>query len=159
MDHTSGAGGTARVTGRRQTGECAGAACLADALPVGARTRAAAVRFARHVAGGRLAGEVARASAAAGARAIRANGLAAGIVSLTGRMAGRCGADEPAVVARWAGAGSIVTASVDGTAGGQYERQAGQQTGSKTPARPRRHYSQSATTTVTLSGPPAAKAA
>src|SRR5665213_1239031 len=129
MDHTGGTGGTTRVAGRRRTGERAGAVCFADALPVRARARAAAVRFARHMARGRLAGEVARASAATGARPVRAHRLAAAVVAVAGRVAGRRGADEPTVVARWAGAGSVATAPDDRAAGGrQHERQGGEET-------------------------------
>jgi hypothetical protein len=115
MDHTGGSGGTTRVAGRRRTGECAGAPCVADALPVRARARAATVRFAGHMAGGRLASEVARASAATGARPVGANSLAAAVVPIAGRVAGRRAADEPTVVARRAGAGSTATPADDGT--------------------------------------------
>ena len=77
--------------------------------------------------GGRLAGKVARASAAASAGPIpRKRHLAAAVVTLAGRVAGRRSTGESAAVARRAGAGSIVTAPDDRTTGGgQHEREGG----------------------------------
>src|SRR6185437_12017945 len=123
VDHAAGAGGAARVTGRRRAGEGAVAPCFADALTVRAGPGAAAVRLARDVAGRGLAGECTRAAAATGASSVRAHGPAASVVAFAGRVAGRRVADEVAVVARRAGAGPAVTALDESPAGGRRQEE------------------------------------
>jgi hypothetical protein len=152
MDHTGGSCRTTRVARRRRTGECAGAPCVAEALPVRARARAATVRVARHMTRGRLACEVARASAATSTGPVRAHSLTAAVVPVAGRVAGRRGADEPTVVAGWAGAGSTATPADDWTAGSrQHECEGSGETGAEAHPhlKPARH----------LSAPPAASLA
>lgn len=100
------------VTGRGGAGEMAGAVGSAIALTIGAGARAGGVRGTAHVAGGRLAAEIATAPAFTGAGAIGAFGVAAIVVADAPGMARRSGTGEIATVSRGTLTGAVAAVAI-----------------------------------------------